>query len=49
MGASIADHTGNGGALWVLAEDKSAEARRLLTLWGFTFKAGKGWYRKPPQ
>lgn len=49
MGASVADHTGNGGALWVLADDNGAEARRLLTLWGFTFKAGKGWHRKPPQ
>ncbi len=47
LGAAVSDKTKDGGALWVLAADSNAEARRLLTLWGFTYKKDKGWWRKP--
>jgi len=47
LGAAVSDKTKDGGALWVLAADSNAEARRLLTLWGFTYKKEKGWWRKP--
>jgi hypothetical protein len=48
MGATVADHLGTGGALWVLIEGPtSADARQQLSAWGFNPKDRKGWWVKP--
>lgn len=49
MNVSVDDRTSKGGALWILATDNNPDARRLLRSWGFDYKAGKGWWRKPEE
>ena len=34
-----------GGNLWVLSADWDAAIDRVLALWGFKFKTGKGWWK----
>jgi len=43
-GFEIVDHTARGGNLWVPIA-VSVAASRLLSTWGFQFKAGKGWWK----
>jgi len=44
-GIRIEDHRPEGN-LWVRADDSETVRSQALTQWGFTFKSGKGWWRK---
>lgn len=41
----IQDNTVRGGSLWLLASSWEPAHDRVLSRWGFKFKAGKGWWR----
>jgi hypothetical protein len=41
----IDDHRTKNGNLWVRTDDKNPEVSRLLSDWGFNYKALKGWWK----
>jgi hypothetical protein len=45
-GYGVQNLTHKGGALWVLAPYDIDHARAALSGWGFTYKAGRGWWKK---
>ncbi|VVP47959.1 hypothetical protein PS838_05198 [Pseudomonas fluorescens] len=44
-GFHIEDKTLQGGCLWVRADVDDTHVSRVLTHWGFRYKAGKGWWK----
>lgn len=45
-GLQVEDKRPQGGALWVIADDKLIAVVDSLTRWGFRYKAGKGWWKE---
>jgi hypothetical protein len=42
----VHDLRGQNGNLWVIADDTVGYVNSVLKSWGFTYKSGKGWWRK---
>jgi len=45
QGLKVEDKTTQGGSLWVLVGAEDDYITRILTLWGFNHKPGKGWWK----
>ena len=43
-GITLNDHRSKGGSLWVLTDLSDPAVSRQLEVWGFTYRAGKGWW-----
>ena len=45
-GLETDDRSKNGGCIWVLTDDTNPRVFEALTSWGFTYRRGKGWWRR---